>query len=82
MDVATVARAGRDRGIAIAEILRQVKELTGPTPKLPPVLGKPMQERAYEIKLNRRLIGDERTVDWLASMTNTPLPDFRRRVTL
>jgi hypothetical protein len=81
MDVAATARAGRDRGIATAEILRQIKELTGPTPRLPPVLGKPMQERAYEIKLNRRLMGDERTVDWLASLTTTPLPNYRRRAT-
>ena len=82
VDVATIARAGRNRGIATAEILREIKELTGPTPKLPPVSGKPMQRRAYQIKLNRRSMGDEGTVDWLASMTDTPLPEFRRRVTL
>lgn len=81
-DVATIARAGRDRGIATAEILREIKELTGPTPKLPPILGKPMQERAYQIKLNRRSMGDDGTVDWVASRANTPLPDYRRRVTL
>lgn len=82
MDVATIARAGRDRGIATGDILHEIEELTGPPTKRPPAPGKTMQRRAYQIKLNRHSIGDERTVDWLASMTNTPLPDYRRRLTL
>jgi hypothetical protein len=81
MDVAKIARDGRDRGIATAEILREIEELTGPPTKHPAAPGKTMQRRAYQIELNRRLMGDERTVDWLVSMASTPLPDYQRRVT-
>ena len=83
MDVATIARAGRDHGVATADILREIEEVTGPPPERPPAprLG-PVPRRAYLIKLNRRSMGDERTVDWLASLTDTTLPKYRRSATV
>jgi hypothetical protein len=42
-EFAAIARAGRDRGIATVEILREIEEPTGPPPKHPPAPGKTMQ---------------------------------------
>jgi hypothetical protein len=78
MDVATIARAGRDLGLATAEILREIEELTGPPPEDPFVPRQPLQRRADHIEENRQSMGDDGTVDWLTSMADTPLPNFRR----
>jgi hypothetical protein len=71
MDVAMVARAGRDRGTATAEILHEIERFTGPPTERPPAPRQTMQQRAYQIKLKRHLLGDEGAVDWLVSVANT-----------
>jgi len=78
LDVAKIARSGKDRGLAAAEILREIEELTGPPLEPPPAPGTAMQRRACDIKQRRHLMGDERTVEWLASRAQAPIPNFRR----
>ena len=89
--IARIAHSGRLRGTAAAKILRKVAEVTGAedtsTDKwpAPPPPGKPALRheferriRAFEVASHRTRLGDEATVDWLASHWDISLPNFHK----
>jgi len=95
-EAAQAAKSAQSRGVPAADILEEIGKITGsatsrPAPpphpgpmtprKLEQIIAKAQNTFAREIDWHRRSTGDERTVDWLASMANTPLPDYRKRVT-
>ena len=89
MDVASTAREGRNRGVSAGDILEEIETITG-QPRLlsdghkpvPPGPGADwrrqfhLQQHANEIAHQRRNVGDDATIEWLAAQADVRLPVF------
>jgi hypothetical protein len=94
MAVAKSARDGKGRGLSAAAILAEIIAITGPAPHRPPApppgpvssddasarsLQRAQSMFSQEIQTVRRMGGDDRAVDVLASQADARLPDYRRK---
>ena len=86
IDLAGAALDGRARGISATEILDEIvgprvfPSRTDSPPEGPEAIRVITQESIErQIQGQRSLVGDERTLEALASQADKPLPDFRKR---
>jgi len=86
IDLAGAAHDGRARGISATEILDEIvgprffPSRTDSPPEGPEAIRVITQESIErQIQGQRSLVGDERTLEALASQADKPLPDFRKR---